>query len=93
MFMPNDLIKQVNIQQIADQGMKIYEEIKDQYDPLHRGRFLALDVESKNAYLSDTSEDALEQAREHHPDHIFYVVKIGYDAAETIAHSLARSER
>ena len=84
-----DFIKQANIQKIAEEGAKIYEEIKIKYDPEHRGKFLAIDIDSKGAYLGITSAEALELARQQHPNKVFYVVKIGFDVAETMARSFA----
>lgn len=80
-----DLIKKVDIQKIAEDGAKIYGQIKVNYDPKEKGKFLAIDVNSKKAYLGNTSAEALELARQHHPDKVFYVVKIGFDVAETMA--------
>lgn len=85
------LIKQVNIQKIAEEGAKIYEKIKAQYDPQKKGKFLAIDIDTEHAYLGDTSAEALERAREQHPSKIFYVVKIGYETAETMAKSFVHS--
>lgn len=76
------------LQRIASEGAKIYEGIRVQYDPKEKGRFLAIEVESKNAYLGSTSADAVASAREQHPNKLFYVVKIGYDVAETMARSV-----
>ena len=85
----DDLIKKVDIQKIAEQGQRIYEKIKVNYDPKERGKFLAIEPESEKTYLSHTSAEALELAREHHPNKIFYVVKIGFDVAETMARSFS----
>lgn len=82
-----DLIKKADIQKIAEEGTKIYEQIKIKYDPKEKGKFLAIDIESKKEYLGNTSAEALELARQNHPNKIFYVVKIGFDVAETMAHS------
>ena len=82
-----DLIKQANIQKIAEDGERIYDQIKVKYDPQERGKFLAIDIESKDAYLGASSADALELARQQHPNKVFYVVKIGFDVAETMARS------
>lgn len=82
-----DLIKQADIQKIAEEGAKIYEEIKVNYDPKEKGKFLAIDIDSKKAYLGNTSAEAVELARQNHPDKVFYVVKIGFDVAETMARS------
>lgn len=82
---PEELIKKADIQKIAQEGSKIYETIKVQYEPIHVGEFLAIDVESKDAYLGKTSSDAVEVARKAHPNKVFYVVKIGHSVAETLA--------
>lgn len=79
----DDLLKKVNIQKIANEGAKIYAQIKSEYYPKEMGRFLAIEIESKKAYLGKTSADALNLARKNHPDKVFYVVKIGFEAAET----------
>ena len=83
----DDLIKQTDIQRIAEEGSKIYQEIKSQYDPKEKGKFLAIDIESKKTYLGSTSAEAVEAARKNHPNKIFYVIKIGFDVAETMAQS------
>lgn len=80
-----DLIKNVNIQQLAEEGNRIYEEIKHQYEPEQNGKFLAIDVETKNVYVGETSSEAVEKARAAHPDKVFYVVKIGFSASEVLA--------
>lgn len=80
-----ELIKKADIQKIAEEGTKIYEQIKVKYDPKEKGKFLAIDIDSKETYLGNTSAEALESAREHHPNKIFYIVKIGFDVAETMA--------
>lgn len=84
-----ELIKHANIQKIAEEGARIYDQIKVQYDPQQRGKFLAIDIDSKDAYLAATSADALALARQAHPNKVFYVVKIGFDVAETMAQSFA----
>lgn len=82
-----ELIKHADIQYIADEGTKIYSQIKTDYDPKEHGKFLAIDIESKKVYLGNTSADAVVLARKNHPNKIFYVVKIGFDTAETLVQS------
>jgi len=84
-----ELIKKADIQRIAEEGAKIYEQIKVNYDPKEKGKFLAIEIDSKNIYLGNTSAEALESARQSHPNKVFYVVKIGFDVAETMARSFA----
>jgi hypothetical protein len=81
------LIKDADIKRIAEEGTKIYESIKVKYDPSETGKFLAIDVDSKEAYLGNTSADALVLAKKAHPNKVFYVIKIGFDVAETMARS------
>jgi len=78
-------IKNVNIQQLAEEGNRIYEEVKHQYEPEQNGKFLAIETETKNTYLGDTTSEAVEKARDAHPDKVFYVVKIGSSASEVLA--------
>ncbi|MEK7562671.1 MAG: hypothetical protein AAB509_03260 [Patescibacteria group bacterium] len=87
-----ELIKKTDIQKIAEEGAKIYEEIKVNYDPKEKGKFLAIDIDSKKVYLGNTSAEALELAREHHPNKVFYVIKIGFDVAETMAKSFINEQ-
>jgi len=86
-----ELIKKADIQKIAEEGGRIYQQIKTQYDPIKRGKFLAIDIDSKKVYLGNTSAEALELARQNHPKTVFYVVKIGFDVAETMARSFSES--
>lgn len=80
-----ELIKRTDIQKIAEEGAKIYESIKSQYEPSENGKFLAIDIESKDAIMGNTSSEAVELARKAHSNRVFYVVKIGFSAAETLA--------
>ena len=88
----DELIKKADIQKIAEEGAKIYEQIKVNYDPKERGKFLAIDIDSKKVYLGNTSAEALELARQNHPNKIFYVIKIGFDVAETMARSFTEKK-
>lgn len=81
----DELIKKVNIQKIAEAGAKIYESIRLRYEPVQNGKFLAINIESRDAYIGNTSSEAVESARKAHPNKVFYVVKIGFSAAETLA--------
>jgi hypothetical protein len=84
--MNDDLLKSADLGKIVSEGSKIYEEIKDQYESSHKGEFLAIEIETKKAYLASSSAEAMVAARSENPGKIFYVMKIGFDAAETMAH-------
>ena len=80
-------VDNVNVQQIADKGSVIYEKIKNKYLPNDIGKFLAIEIDSGQEYLADTSAEALDLASKNHPDKVFFVVKIGFEVAETVARS------
>ena len=80
-----DLIKKADIQKIATAGAKIYATIRLRYEPVHNSEFLAIDIRSQKVYLGQTSSEAVELARKAHPNKVFYVVKIGFSVAETLA--------
>lgn len=83
-----ELAKSQPFQEIAERGAAIYREIRQNYEPNDNGKFLAIEIETKKIYMGNTSGEALEQARGKHPGKLFYVVKVGFDSAETLAHSL-----
>lgn len=86
---PEELIKKADIQKIATEGAKIYESVKMQFEPHYNGKFLAIDIESKDTYLGNSGAEAVELARKAHPNKVFYLVKVGYESAETVARSFA----
>ena len=81
----NNKFTKTDIEQIAENGAKIYDEVKKKYEPKENGKFLAIEIDSGDAYLDATSSEAVEQARRAHPSKVFYVVKIGFSAAEMLA--------
>ena len=87
-----ELIKKADLQKIATEGANIYNQIKVNYDPKEIGKFLAIDIDTKKAYLANTSAEAVVLARQNHPNKVFYVVKIGFDVAETMARSFAENK-
>jgi len=81
----NELIKKADIEKIAQKGQEIYDKIKNKYLPQDKGKFLAIDIESGEAFLGITSAEALELASQKYPEKVFYVVKIGFDVTEIMA--------
>lgn len=89
----DELIKKVDIHKIAEEGSKIYDQIKANYEPKEKGKFLAIDIDSKDVYLGDTSIKAIGLAKENHPKKVFYLVKIGFDVVEMMAHFSAEHSK
>ncbi len=49
--------------------------------PSSLGKIAAVEPESGQFYLADTLLEATDEARKHHPDKAFYMVRIGYRTA------------
>lgn len=81
----DDLLKKVDIEKIAAEGQIIYSKIKTQYEPKENGRYLAIEIDSKEVFLGKNGVEATIKARNKYPNKVFYLVKIGFTAAETIA--------
>lgn len=80
-----DLYKKVNIEKIASAGKKIYEKIKGKYEPKENGKYLAIEVESGDAFLAKDGAEAIVKAKKKYPDKYFYLVNIGFTTAEAVA--------
>lgn len=77
--------KKVNIEEIAKKGSVIYEKVKKNHEPQHNGKFLAVDVDTEDIFTGDSTSDVLQLARAKYPGKVFYVVKIGFSAAEILS--------
>lgn len=63
---------------VANEGERIYlQKYKAEYEAQHQGKFVAIDVRSEQAFLGDTPEQALEQARKQAPSGLFHLMKVG----------------
>lgn len=75
----------VNVEEISRKGAVVYETIKNQYEPMYKGQYLAIDPTTKEVFLGAVATDAVLAGKKVHPESIFYVVKIGYRAVDTLA--------
>jgi len=75
----------MNLKQLAETGKKLYEEeFKEKFAPAHTGEILAIDVQTKTAYLGKTPLEAMQTAREAQPAGAFYIVRIGSPGVYTL---------
>ena len=67
---------------IAQRGEKIYRDCYQQkFEAEHMGQFVAIDVETEEAYLGDSSADALSRARAAAPNGAFHLMRVGQPTA------------
>jgi len=66
---------------ISKKGEKIYQqEIKSKVEPKMSGKFLALNVKTKDYFIADKIIQADKKARRKYPNEVFYIKKIGSPA-------------
>lgn len=82
--MTAEQIKNIDRDKFVSDAEKYYETIKSEYEPDLIGKFLAIDPETKQVYLADTSLEVLKKAKEAQPDSFFFIKKIGFKVAATL---------
>jgi hypothetical protein len=77
---------QYSPEEIARLGNQIYQrDIRDKVLPLHKGKFLVLDIESEDYEIDDDDLSAEEVLRARRPDGVLFGLRIGYTSAYTLA--------
>ena len=67
---------------LADNGQRLYDErLKAVLEPEHEGEFVAIEPESERYFLGQTGLSALRAGRRELPDKLFYLLRVGSDAA------------
>lgn len=78
-------------QAIVERGEEIYKtKYKDDFERRHLGHFVAIDVISEQAYLADTAELSLANARENSPNGIFHLIRVGSPGAFRVSRRASR---
>jgi hypothetical protein len=67
---------------LAESGQRLYDErLRMQLEPEHEGEFVAIEPETERYFLGPTGLAALRAGRRELPDKLFYLLRVGYDAA------------
>ena len=70
---------------VIARGKKIYDKkLKGELEPGHTGRYVAVDPDTGQYFLGDTSAEAIGAAHDALPESHFYLARVGYDAAHSI---------
>jgi hypothetical protein len=73
-----------NLDEFSKKSEAFYSEIKAQLEAQYKGKFAAIDFESKKFWIGDTVSDALKNARAEYPTKLFYVIQVGSSATFTV---------
>ena len=71
--------------EIAHKGEEIYQKVSKRLEKDHWGDFIAIEVESGKYFLGQTQIEAIEKAKKHFPEKIFYLMKIGFPSVVTFS--------
>ncbi|MGH9847636.1 MAG: hypothetical protein ACREEM_53780 [Blastocatellia bacterium] len=67
---------------IFRKGKRLYQtKLKSLLEPLHTGKFAAIEPDSGEYFLGTKMIEAVLQARAKYPDKLVYIVRIGFRAA------------
>ncbi|MDA2927716.1 hypothetical protein MYX78_10895 [Acidobacteria bacterium AH-259-G07] len=78
----------LNPKEIATRGEQIYEEkYKKKYEKEHGGKFLAINVETGEAFLGNTAQSSFKLAKKKNPSGIFHLIKIGALGAYRVSYT------
>jgi hypothetical protein len=71
--------------ELARRGREYYDRfLRARLEPQSDGKFLALEVETGDYELGDSSLDALDRAETKHPDSVFCILRVGHRTAGRI---------
>jgi len=73
-----------SVNEVAAAGERLYRRLAPKYSQ-ESGKYLAIDVDTKKAYLAATPQDALKLAENADPKGSFHLVKIGSDGLYRVA--------
>lgn len=80
-----------NPRAIAEAGERFYEPLRADFEANHKGKFLAINVETGKTYLGNGAEEALESARAAEPTALFHLIRVGFPSAFQISHAFQRT--
>ena len=70
---------------LVERGQAFYDEhLKEELEPEHTGRYVAIEPESGRYFLDDTGSGALNAALAEMPDAHFYLARVGYRTADAL---------
>jgi len=66
-----------NVQEIIRKGAEIYDTLKGQLEPTNNGKYIVIEVDSREHFLGDTRDEAILKAKAKFPDKVMFIRKIG----------------
>ena len=71
----------LNLREVVRAGRRVYERHRADYERLHPGKYVLIDIRTDKLFLAESPEDAYRRATAEHEEGPFYLVRIGDRAA------------
>ena len=71
-------IKYLDKNELTERGNNIYKSLKSKLEKKHKGKVIAIEVDSGNYVIGEDELDAAIKARKKFPHKIFTFIRIGY---------------
>ena len=73
------------LENLVERSESFYEShLKDLLEPDQKGQFLAIEPDTKSYFLGRTGTEAISKARQALPDKLFFLMRVGYEAAHSV---------
>ena len=78
---------------LSESGQRLYDEsLRQLLEPEHSGEFVAIEPRTKHYFVGETGLAALRGGRRELPGRLFYLLRIGSDAAYRVGGYGARKD-
>ena len=75
------MVYNIDTRRIGEKGREIFKKISEELERDYHGKFVAIEVDSGNYFMGDTSIEADKKAKKKYPDKVFYLGRVGYRVA------------
>ena len=83
-----------NPEAVAALGEKIYSErYRKDYEHRFLGQFVVIDIQSEEAFVAPSPEEAVRLARGRMPDGVFHMIRIGEAGAFRVSYTARAASR
>jgi len=74
-------LKKIDTDFLVEKGEKIYNDVlKKKLESTYKGKIVAIEPDSGDYFVDNSTVGAIEKAQKKYPDKTFYLVRIGYPA-------------
>lgn len=68
----------IDKKQFVHKGEEKYQALKEKLEPEHKGKIVAIDIETGDYFLGESVIEAVKKGREKYPNKIFFTAKVGF---------------